>query len=191
MPATLSRSRKRSLMLAVAAARAEGLSWRRAAAKIGLAASYVRKLAAQARAAGIDVPDPDLPARAAARATERAAAAAQSRREAVQACRDRINRVGELWRAGMRPSEIAPLVGVTDERARQIIRDLRLWGRLGKRTRANRWGRIIEAFGERKTIAEWADDPRCDVSGDTLRTRLDRGDLTAEEAITRPRYRRG
>lgn len=34
---------------------------------------------------------------------------------------------------------------------------------------------FIECFGESKTIAEWSRDPRCVVSYDVLRGRLDRG----------------
>ena len=42
----------------------------------------------------------------------------------------------------------------------------------------------VEAFGERKSVAEWARDPRCVVSERTLRARLRRG-ARGEEAITK------
>lgn len=42
--------------------------------------------------------------------------------------------------------------------------------------------RMIRAFGERKSMADWAIDPRCKVSYTTLRMRLNLG-WDAEEAI--------
>lgn len=41
---------------------------------------------------------------------------------------------------------------------------------------------MIRAFGERKSMADWAIDPRCKVSYTTLRMRLNLG-WDAEEAI--------
>jgi len=46
-----------------------------------------------------------------------------------------------------------------------------------------RKGRLVEAFGELKSIPEWADDARCTVSIVHLRERLASG-MTAEEAIS-------
>ena len=43
----------------------------------------------------------------------------------------------------------------------------------------------IEAFGERKSMADWAHDPRCSVSYQALNDRLERG-MPAEKAITQP-----
>ena len=47
--------------------------------------------------------------------------------------------------------------------------------------------RPVEAFGESKSINEWARDPRCVVKKTRLAVRLDSG-MQPEEAITRPRY---
>lgn len=44
--------------------------------------------------------------------------------------------------------------------------------------------RNFEAFGEMKTISQWADDPRCVVSRDTLDERLRVGRMSNEDAIT-------
>lgn len=46
--------------------------------------------------------------------------------------------------------------------------------------------RLLTAFGETKTTAEWADDPRCSVKSSGLRCRLARG-WPVEEAITLPK----
>ncbi len=48
--------------------------------------------------------------------------------------------------------------------------------------RENHW---IEAFGERKTIAQWSRDPRCVVTERALISRIHNG-WDAEEAITTP-----
>jgi hypothetical protein len=53
--------------------------------------------------------------------------------------------------------------------------------------RANVW---IEAFGDRKTIAEWSRDSRCGVPMGTLRTRLARG-WSIESAIASPNKKTG
>lgn len=45
--------------------------------------------------------------------------------------------------------------------------------------------KFIEAFGERKSRADWVRDPRCQVNFATLRARLKRGWPT-EKAITQP-----
>jgi len=48
--------------------------------------------------------------------------------------------------------------------------------------RDNVW---VDAFGERKTVAQWLRDPRCSVARETLYHRIQRG-VSAEEAITNP-----
>lgn len=45
--------------------------------------------------------------------------------------------------------------------------------------------RILTAFSESKTIAQWSEDPRCQVSYDCLRLRINRG-ISPEEAMTEP-----
>lgn len=45
--------------------------------------------------------------------------------------------------------------------------------------------KLITAFGETKTIAQWSDDPRCKCDGNCLWKRLNRG-WTAEDAILKP-----
>lgn len=47
-------------------------------------------------------------------------------------------------------------------------------------TRANR---LVTAYGETKTLAEWADDSRCNVSYTCFRKRLNRG-WSVERALT-------
>lgn len=49
--------------------------------------------------------------------------------------------------------------------------------------RNKRSNRIVEAFGERKLLCEWAEDSRCIVKLVTLQARLNRG-WNAERAIT-------
>jgi len=44
----------------------------------------------------------------------------------------------------------------------------------------------LTAFGETKTIKEWADDPRCVVSEEALRLRVSRRRWEAERALTTP-----
>ncbi len=53
--------------------------------------------------------------------------------------------------------------------------------------------RMIEAFGETKTIRAWARDPRCAVSEDTLRRRVVDLAWPAQAALTTPvdRHRTG
>jgi hypothetical protein len=61
--------------------------------------------------------------------------------------------------------------------------------------RQQMWNRrntpLIEAFGETKSIPEWAEDARCIVSYETLRARFKRGGWSAEEAISMPMCRPG
>lgn len=49
-------------------------------------------------------------------------------------------------------------------------------------TRVNR---MVTAFGETKTLTQWARDSRCSISDEALRARLNRG-MDAEQAISRP-----
>lgn len=49
-------------------------------------------------------------------------------------------------------------------------------------------GLTHKAFGERKTLQEWADDPRCGVSYGVLCKRLARG-LLLEDALVRPKHK--
>lgn len=41
----------------------------------------------------------------------------------------------------------------------------------------------VEAFGERKTLTDWADDIRCEVGVETLRSRYRRGNMSFEDAM--------
>jgi hypothetical protein len=61
--------------------------------------------------------------------------------------------------------------------------------------RNKRTSRKVTAFGESKTLAEWAEDPRCTVAYHALKKRLNRG-LNSETAITAQpipfgKYKRG
>ncbi|GAA2321871.1 hypothetical protein GCM10010149_88700 [Nonomuraea roseoviolacea subsp. roseoviolacea] len=56
-------------------------------------------------------------------------------------------------------------------------------------SRNKRNNRLIEAFGESKTVAEWAEDPRCVVTDYTLRRRVVYADWDPEEAMTVKRRR--
>lgn len=48
---------------------------------------------------------------------------------------------------------------------------------------------VVEAWGEKKTLAQWARDPRARVRTDVMKSRLDQG-YTPEEAISLPRWQR-
>lgn len=63
------------------------------------------------------------------------------------------------------------------------------WATRKEQARNRRTTRQVEAFGEAKSVPEWADDPRCTVSYATLRERL-RRDWPAEQAIITPPLRR-
>jgi hypothetical protein len=45
--------------------------------------------------------------------------------------------------------------------------------------------RLVTAFGVRKTIRQWSEDPRCSISTNTLHTRLSVAGVDPEDAITR------
>lgn len=51
---------------------------------------------------------------------------------------------------------------------------------------SGRYGKVVEAFGERKTLSEWSSDARCRVSWGTLKDRIRRG-WDSERAITQQR----
>lgn len=53
-------------------------------------------------------------------------------------------------------------------------------------SRNTRRNRILEAFGERKSIAEWCDDVRARVKGSTLWARVMQYNWSPEKAISTP-----
>lgn len=67
--------------------------------------------------------------------------------------------------------------GYSPENCRWVTRKVN-----GRNKRNNR---IIEAFGDKKCLAEWGDDDRCNVTTHTLQSRLNSG-WVAERAITLP-----
>ena len=60
----------------------------------------------------------------------------------------------------------------------------RTWSNLKRSTPHGRHA-VIRAFGEEKIVAQWAKDPRCGVSADTLHQRLQDG-WNPERAISTP-----
>jgi hypothetical protein len=58
------------------------------------------------------------------------------------------------------------------------------WSNLKRSTPRGRHA-VVHAFGEEKIVAQWAKDPRCGVSADTLHQRLQDG-WEAERAIATP-----
>jgi hypothetical protein len=62
------------------------------------------------------------------------------------------------------------------------------WIPMGKQALNRRTSHLVTAFGECKTIAEWARDARCSVSYDTLeaRIRLKKGRMPIEVMLTKP-----
>ncbi len=61
------------------------------------------------------------------------------------------------------------------------------WATYQEQANNLRSNRILEAFGERKTLAMWGRDPRCVVTINTIKSRVARG-WDTEAAITGPRY---
>ena len=59
---------------------------------------------------------------------------------------------------------------------------------LGKTVGVGNRGRLMEAFGEKKMLIDWANDARCVVSSGVLILRLEKG-MGLEEAMTRPGVR--
>jgi hypothetical protein len=60
------------------------------------------------------------------------------------------------------------------------------WATRSVNQRNKRNNRVVEAFGESKTMADWCEDERCSVGYHTLYCRINRG-WSAEKAITSPR----
>jgi hypothetical protein len=82
--------------------------------------------------------------------------------------------------------EIGGALGFTREYIRQLINTMPDSGALRVRMHANRGARDgINAFGERKTPADWARDPRCHVPLHLLTQRLRHG-WDPQEAISAP-----
>ena len=59
------------------------------------------------------------------------------------------------------------------------------WADRKTQARNHRRNRRVTAFGERKTVADWADDPRCLITAKSIIVRLNKG-MTPEEAIASP-----
>lgn len=60
------------------------------------------------------------------------------------------------------------------------------WATSKQQTRNTSRNRHIEAFGEKKSVVEWSEDPRCPVSRTTLMMRLDGLKWAPERAIVTP-----
>lgn len=60
-----------------------------------------------------------------------------------------------------------------------------IWIPLEEQARNRRNNRLLTIFGETKTVVEWSEDIRCQVSHSLLRNRL-HNEWTAERAITEP-----
>lgn len=61
------------------------------------------------------------------------------------------------------------------------------WATYERQANNQTTNRYLEAWGERKTLADWARDPRCLVPLATLSSRIHSG-FSAIEALTTPRY---
>ena len=88
--------------------------------------------------------------------------------------------------SGYRPGLVLELVG----EARCFGPSTCRWITQAEKVRRDRGSlgparRRLEAFGEAKTMPEWAEDPRCRVSKYTLRARLKKG-ISPEQAISAP-----
>lgn len=59
------------------------------------------------------------------------------------------------------------------------------WSTTEQQANNKRNSRIVEAFGETKTVAQWAKDSRCNITVQTLHKRLD-ANWNVETAITEP-----
>lgn len=64
------------------------------------------------------------------------------------------------------------------------------WVTQKRNKRNRRSNHIVSAFGETKTIAEWAEDERCKVNARTLQGRIGTYKMDAERAISTPPLRR-
>lgn len=63
------------------------------------------------------------------------------------------------------------------------------WATRVQQARNKRTNRLLTVWGETKSIAEWAEDPRCEVSRYTIATRLWMGWGEAESVTTPPQRR--
>ena len=61
-----------------------------------------------------------------------------------------------------------------------------IWALRQQNCRNRRSNVPVEAFGERKIIVEWSEDPRCRISITTLTQRIQRYGWPPEKAITAP-----
>lgn len=64
------------------------------------------------------------------------------------------------------------------------------WTDAKEQARNRRSTHLIPAFGETKSLPEWANDPRCVVNYDCLRSRICVLDYSPEKAITTPTLRK-
>lgn len=80
-----------------------------------------------------------------------------------------------------------------DRLARNWPPEEAITGAVGAITGAHRFARRYTAFGETKTLGQWARDPRCVVKESTLSMRLTKyaSAFTVESAITTPKRRQG
>lgn len=58
------------------------------------------------------------------------------------------------------------------------------WATAQEQARNRRTSLMVTAWGETKTLAEWAEDPRCAVAYATLQYRIARAPVSAEDAIS-------
>lgn len=65
------------------------------------------------------------------------------------------------------------------------------WIPLSSQNRNTRATVKLTAFGETKGMADWADDPRCQVSHHLLQTRVTRLKWPHERAISTPKMKKG
>jgi|15BtaG_2_1085339.scaffolds.fasta_scaffold15740_2 hypothetical protein len=86
----------------------------------------------------------------------------------------------EMRRKGMKYREIAPLYGVKDSSVYNFLK------KKGLSTKYGRQKIFLEFDGERKTLKEWARDPRCKVCDTTLKKRKELGMNDAECILTPP-----
>lgn len=81
------------------------------------------------------------------------------------------------WRADFQLDRINNEKGYSPNNCRFVDRKMN-----NRNTRSNRWETL---WGERKTVAEWIEDDRCEVSASTLRNRLKEG-MPFAKAMTMP-----
>ena len=88
---------------------------------------------------------------------------------------EQIARAAQLYDAGESLARIAAAFGCSTELIRQRLKQ----AGVAMRTRAC----LLTVWGETKTVAAWARDPRCAVGEDVLRQRVTAG-WSAERALT-------